>query len=203
MPAPPADQAHLERGDKILAVNGTQVADWEQMSGIIKESAGKEVSLLIDRNGNEITTNIIPETSPETGKGAIGISPYQEEIVKKYGFFEAIVNGFKEAFNMIVAKVSGAAAETGIAQLLQFTCFISINLAVINLFPIPMLDGGHVLYLGIEAIKRKPLSQRSLEISQRIGLTLLIFIMFLAIYNDISRVKGDIVNSVNKIFQTE
>lgn len=236
VPGTPADQAHLERGDKILAVNGTQVADWEQMSGIIKESAGKEVSLLIDRNGNEITTNIIPETSPETGKGAIGISPYQEEIVKKYGFFEAIVNGFKEAFNMIVevvtllfgflyklvsgkialgtagkslagpiliAKVSGAAAETGIAQLLQFTCFISINLAVINLFPIPMLDGGHVLYLGIEAIKRKPLSQRSLEISQRIGLTLLIFIMFLAIYNDISRVKGDIVNSVNKIFQTE
>lgn len=236
VPGTPADQAKLERGDKILAVNGTPVADWEQMSGIIKESAGKEVSLLIERNGNEITTNIIPETSPETGKGAIGISPYQEEIVKKYGFFEAIVNGFKEAFNMIVevvtllfgflyklvtgkialgtagkslagpiliAKVSGAAAETGIAQLLQFTCFISINLAVINLFPIPMLDGGHVLYLGIEAIKRKPLSQRSLEISQRIGLTLLIFIMFLAIYNDISRVKGDIMNSVNKIFQTE
>ncbi len=236
VPGTPADQAHLERGDKILAVNGTPVADWEQMSGIIKESAGKEVSLLIERNGTEITKNIIPETSPETGKGAIGISPYQDEIVKKYGFFEAIVNGFKEAFNMIVevvtllfgflyklvtgkialgtagkslagpiliAKVSGSAAETGIAQLLQFTCFISINLAVINLFPIPMLDGGHVLYLAIEAVKRKPLSQRSLEISQRIGLTLLIFIMFLAIYNDISRVKGDIVNSVNKIFQTE
>ncbi len=104
---------------------------------------------------------------------------------------------------ILIAKVSGSAAETGIAPLLQFTCFISINLAVINLFPIPMLDGGHVLYLAIEAIKKKPLSQRSLEISQRIGLTLLIFIMFLAIYNDISRVKGDIVNSVNKIFQTE
>ncbi len=206
------------------------------MSAIIKEHADKEISLLIDRNGNEITQSIIPETSPETGKGAIGISPYQEEIVKKYGFFEAIVNGFKEAAAMIIevvtllfgflyklvtgkialgtagkslagpiliAKVSGSAAETGIAQLLQFTCFISINLAVINLFPIPMLDGGHVLYLAIEAIKKKPLSQRSLEISQRIGLTLLIFIMFLAIYNDISRVKGDIVNSVNKIFQTE
>jgi len=236
VPGTPAAQAHLEKGDRILAIDGRPVADWEQMSAVIKEHAGKEISLLIDRNGNEITQNIIPETSPETGKGAIGISPYQEEIVKKYGFFDAVVNGVKEAANMIIevvtllfgflyklvtgkialgtagkslagpiliAKVSGAAAETGIAQLLQFTCFISINLAVINLFPIPMLDGGHVLYLAIESIKRKPLSQRSLEISQRIGLTLLIFIMFLAIYNDISRVKGDIVNSVNKIFQTE
>jgi len=236
VPGTPADQAHLEKGDRILAIDGQPVADWEQMSAIIKEHADKEISLLIDRNGNEITQSIIPETSPETGKGAIGISPYQEEIVKKYGFFEAIVNGFKEAAAMIVevvtllfgflyklvtgkialgtagkslagpiliAKVSGSAAETGIAPLLQFTCFISINLAVINLFPIPMLDGGHVLYLAIESIKRKPLSQRSLEISQRIGLTLLIFILFLAIYNDISRVKGDIVNSVNKIFQTE
>ncbi|MCI0481446.1 MAG: site-2 protease family protein, partial [Candidatus Dadabacteria bacterium] len=84
-------------------------------------------------------------------------------------------------------------------QLLQFTCFISINLAIINLFPIPMLDGGHVLYLAIESIKKKPLSQRTLEISQRIGLTILIFIMFLAIYNDLSRVKGDILNSLSRV----
>jgi regulator of sigma E protease len=62
-----------------------------------------------------------------------------------------------------------------------------------------MLDGGHVLYLAIESIKKKPLSQRTLEISQRIGLTILIFIMFLAIYNDLSRVKGDILNSLSRV----
>ncbi len=62
-----------------------------------------------------------------------------------------------------------------------------------------MLDGGHVVYLTIEAIKRKPLSQRAMEISQRIGLTVLIFIMFFAIYNDISRVKGDIMNQFYKV----
>ena len=136
---------------------------------------------------------ITPEAIGENGAGAIGIQVYSDEIVKKYGFFEAIYNGVKEAFNMIIevivllfgflyklitgkialgtagkslagpiliAKVSGAAAETGFAQLLQFTCFISINLAVINLFPIPMLDGGHVVYLTLEAIKRKPLSTK-------------------------------------------
>ncbi|HVY55343.1 MAG TPA: RIP metalloprotease RseP, partial [Thermodesulfobacteriota bacterium] len=221
----PADEAGLLKGDEILGINGSKVADWDQMASIVRDSSGKEITLLINRDGKEITKKITPDTSVETGKGAIGISPYQEEIVKKYDFFGAIVNGVKEAANMIVevvvllfgflyklatgkialgtagkslagpiliAKVSGAAAENGIAQLLQFTCFISINLAIINLFPIPMLDGGHVLYLAIEAIKKKPLSQRSLEISQRIGLTILIFIMFLAIYNDLSRVKGDI-----------
>jgi regulator of sigma E protease len=228
----PADKADLQKGDEILAINDTKVADWDQMASIVKENSGKDLTLLINRQGSEITKKITPETSVETGKGAIGISPYQDEIVKKYGFFEAIVNGAKEAANMIVevvvllfgflyklvtgkialgtagkslagpiliAKVSGAAAENGIAQLLQFTCFISINLAVINLFPIPMLDGGHVLYLAIESIKKKPLSQRTLEISQRIGLTILIFIMFLAIYNDLSRVKGDILNSLGRV----
>jgi regulator of sigma E protease len=228
----PADKADLQKGDEILAIDGTKVTDWDQMASIVKENSGKELTLLINRQGAEITKKITPETSVETGKGAIGVSPYQDEIVKKYGFFEAIVNGVKEAANMIVevvvllfgflyklvtgkialgtagkslagpiliAKVSGAAAENGIAQLLQFTCFISINLAVINLFPIPMLDGGHVLYLAIESIKKKPLSQRTLEISQRIGLTILIFIMFLAIYNDLSRVKGDILNSLGRV----
>ncbi|MEW6144905.1 MAG: RIP metalloprotease RseP [Thermodesulfobacteriota bacterium] len=228
----PADKSDLQKGDEILAIDGTKVADWDQMASIVKENSGKELTLLINRQGAEITKKITPETSVETGKGAIGVSPYQDEIVKKYGFIDAIVNGVKEAANMIVevvvllfgflyklvtgkialgtagkslagpiliAKVSGAAAENGIAQLLQFTCFISINLAVINLFPIPMLDGGHVLYLAIESIKKKPLSQRTLEISQRIGLTILIFIMFLAIYNDLSRVKGDILNSLGRV----
>ncbi len=231
----PADQADLQKGDEILEINGTKISDWEQMASIIKENSGKEITLLINREGSELTKNITPETSAETGKGAIGIAPYQEEIVKKYGFFESIANGIKEAAKMIVevvvllfgflyklvtgkialgtagkslagpiliAKVSGSAAESGIAQLLQFTCFISINLAVINLFPIPMLDGGHVLYLAIESVKKKPLSQRTMEISQRIGLTILIFIMFLAIYNDISRVKGDIVNSLSRLIDT-
>lgn len=230
----PADKSDLQKGDEILEIDGTKIADWDQLASIVKENSGKEVTLLINRKGDLLTKKITPETSVETGKGAIGVSPYQEEIVKKYGFFQAIIHGVQEAASMImevvgllfgflyklatgkialgtagkslagpilIAKVSGSAAKSGIAQLLQFTCFISINLAIINLFPIPMLDGGHVLYLALESIKRKPLSQRTLEISQRIGLTILIFIMFLAIYNDISRVKGDIVDSLSRLVE--
>ena len=228
----PADKAELERGDRIVEIDGRPIADWNEMSSVIKESANKQLTMLIERGESVFDIQITPEPLGENGSGAIGIQVYNDEIIKKYGFFEAIYNGVKEAFNMIIevivllfgflyklitgkialgtagkslagpiliAKVSGAAAETGFAQLLQFTCFISINLAVINLFPIPMLDGGHVVYLTLEAIKRKPLSQRFLEISQRVGLALLLFIMIFAIYNDISRVKGDIMNSIYKV----
>ncbi len=232
MDGTPADKAELEKGDKILEIDGQPIKDWNEMASVIQQNANKQLTMLIERGDNVFDIQITPESLGENGEGAIGIQVYTDEIVKKYGFFESIYNGVKEAFNMIVevivlllgflyklvtgkialgtagkslagpiliAKVSGAAAETGFAQLLQFTCFISINLAVINLFPIPMLDGGHVVYLTLEAIKRKPLSQKFLEISQRIGLALLLFIMIFAIYNDISRVKGDIFNSLSKV----
>lgn len=228
----PAASADLQRGDTITQIDGAPIKDWEHMASIIKQNAGNEITLTVDRAGESSQVQITPEALGEDGSGAIGIQIYSEEIVKKYGFFESIVKGVQEAFNMIIevvvllfgflyklvtgkialgtagkslagpiliAKVSGSAAESGIAQLLQFTCFISINLAIINLFPIPMLDGGHVVYLAIEAIKKRPLSQRSMEISQKVGLTVLIFIMFLAIYNDISRVKGDIMSSFHRI----
>src|SRR3972149_4094942 len=168
------------------------------------------------------------------GQGAIGITPYRDEIQKKYGFFESIVEGFKEAAKLVaevtvllltflyklitgkislgaagksiagpilIAKISGAAAEGGLATLLQFTAFISINLGLINLFPIPMLDGGHILYLAIESIRKRPLSQRTLEICQRVGFTFLIFIMFLAVYNDLSKLKGSIIESISKVLE--
>ena len=228
----PAESAGLLKGDTIAEIDGVSIKDWEHMASIIKQNAGNELEMAIERGTELFEISITPEPLGEDGAGAIGIQIFTEEVVKQYGFFESIVKGVQEAAKMIIevivllfgflyklitgkialgtagkslagpiliAKVSGSAAESGIAQLLQFTCFISINLAIINLFPIPMLDGGHVVYLAIEAIKKKPLSQRSLEISQRIGLTVLIFIMFLAIYNDISRVKGDIVSSFNRI----
>ena len=101
---------------------------------------------------------------------------------------------------LFIAKISGTAAQSGLGQLLNFTSFISINLAVINLLPIPMLDGGHILFLLLEKIKGRSLSNKTLEITQRVGFTLLIFIMFLAVYNDFLRLKGDIFGWLGKLF---
>lgn len=219
----PASRAGLERGDRILSINDIKINDWQHMTSVIRENTGNELSLLIERKDEQFTTTLTPEVNPQTGEGAIGITLYTEEIIKKYGFFESIVNGVVEAAKMVyevtvlllgflfklitgqiglgtagksiagpvfIAKISGAAAETGLAQLLQFTSFISINLAVINLLPIPVLDGGHIMYLTLESIKRKPLDRRTIAIFQRLGFALLIFIMIFAIYNDIARLVG-------------
>ncbi|HXG31092.1 MAG TPA: RIP metalloprotease RseP [Thermodesulfobacteriota bacterium] len=232
MPGSPAERAGLKKGDRIVSVNDVKISDWYQMASIIREKANREIPIVIKRGDSQFEIKITPLPLQEAGHGAIGITPYREEIIKKYGFFESIFKGIKEAGEMVyevtvlllsflyklftgkislgtagksiagpllIAKVSGSAAEGGIASLLQFTSFISINLALINLFPIPMLDGGHVLYLAIESIKRRPLSRRTLEICQRIGFTFLIFIMFLAIYNDISRLKGSIIESLSRL----
>lgn len=230
----PAEKAGLKKGDTILSINGTEISDWYQMASIIKEKANQEITLLVERDGNKFEVKITPEPLQGSKQGAIGITPYRNEIIKKYGFFKSIFEGIKEAGRLVVeitvllfsflyklitgkislgtagksiagpifiAKVSGSAAQNGLPSLFQFMAFISINLGIINLFPIPMLDGGHVLYLTIESIRRRPLSQRTLEISQRIGLTFLIFIMFLAVYNDLSRLKGSIIESLSRLLQ--
>jgi regulator of sigma E protease len=227
----PAKQAGLQRGDKIVQINDTKITDWYQMSSIIKKNAAKETTFVINREGKDLTIMITPDTV-ENNQGQIGIGPFQEQIIQKYGFFESIIKGIQKAYEQIIeitvlllgflyklvtgaiplstagktiagplliAQVSGAAAESGIATLLQFTSFISINLAIINLFPIPMLDGGHVVYITLEAIRRRPLSQKTMEYSQRVGFSFLILLMFLAVFNDISRLKGDIIRPVKRL----
>jgi regulator of sigma E protease len=230
----PAEKAGLKKGDKILSINAKDVSDWYQMASIIREKANQEITLVIDRDNKRLDIKVTPEPMQKSSQGAIGITPYRDETLKKYGFFESIVQGIKEAAKLVaevtvllltflyklitgkislgaagksiagpilIAKVSGSAAEGGLASLLQFTAFISINLGLINLFPIPMLDGGHILYLGIESIRRRPLSQRTLDICQRVGFTFLIFIMVLAIYNDLSRLKGSIIESLSRVLE--
>jgi regulator of sigma E protease len=86
-----------------------------------------------------------------------------------------------------IAKVAGASAQYGLVSLLQFMALLSVSLGVLNLLPIPVLDGGHLLYYGIEAVRGKPLSEHLQELGYRIGLFLVIGLMLLALYNDLSR----------------
>ncbi len=231
-PGQPAAKAGMKEGDKILAINSVTINNWDDMSDLIKQSEGSELDVKVERNNEDITIGLKPQLSSELGKYVIGIEPKIEEITKKYGFFESIIVGIKEAavltftftlafFSflaklftggialgvagksvagpLMIAKISGAAAEAGLANLLKFTSIISINLAIINLLPIPMLDGGHILYLFLEKVKRKPLNEKTMEISQKVGFSVLIFLMFIAIYNDISRLGGDILNQFIKL----
>ena len=100
---------------------------------------------------------------------------------------------------LLIAKMSGEVAAQGIASLLMFASVISVNLAVINLFPIPVLDGGHMIYLAIEGVRGKPLPRSAIEKAGRMGLALLITVMVVATYNDISKLWDDIMGLLGKL----
>jgi regulator of sigma E protease len=91
---------------------------------------------------------------------------------------------------IMIAKVAGKQAEMGVSYLVHFMAVLSVNLAMLNLFPIPMLDGGHLLFFGLEAIRGKPVAIKHREIAQSIGLMLILTLMFFVFYNDIQRLMG-------------
>ena len=91
---------------------------------------------------------------------------------------------------IMIAQVAGQAAKSGLVDLLSLVAFLSLQLGIINLFPIPVLDGGHLLFFGIEAVKGKPLSDKFIGVSQQVGIALLIALMVLVTYNDIFRIFG-------------
>ena len=144
--------------------------------------------------------------------GLIGIGPAGNNVIKKYNPIEAASLGAKRTWDMVVLTVvgivkliqriipadtlggpimifqmAGQQASLGVMNFFLFMAVISINLGVLNLLPIPILDGGHILFLGIEAVRRKPLSEKVMMIAQRIGLAIIIALMVFAFYNDIMR----------------
>jgi regulator of sigma E protease len=88
---------------------------------------------------------------------------------------------------MSMAKGAGNAAQGGVAPFFQFLAFISVSIGLVNLFPIPMLDGGHLMFYGIEALRGKPLGPKAQEWSFRIGLGLVLMLLFISNFNDVIR----------------
>jgi regulator of sigma E protease len=149
----------------------------------------------------------------ETKVGRIGIAPATTESYKRYGPATAVVRGFVHTWDVTaitavsmwklvtgkipasnlggpiqIGIVVGQAAQQGLARYAELVAAISINLAILNLLPVPMLDGGHLLFFAIEAVLGRPLSLRKREIAQQVGLALLLLLMGFALYNDVWRV---------------
>ncbi|MBF0516330.1 MAG: RIP metalloprotease RseP [Nitrospirae bacterium] len=149
----------------------------------------------------------------ETHLGLIGISPSGDSNKVAYGVFDSVVMGFKKTWEVIVLlllsivklfqhvipantiggpimifQMAAKQSSGGFLSFIMFMAVISINLGVFNLFPIPILDGGHMVYLAIEAVRKKPLSQQAIAISQKVGLALLLMLMAFAMYNDVVRI---------------
>lgn len=213
----PADEAGLKAGDQIVAFEGKPVEGWEELASLIHRSPGKKVRLTVEREGRRFDITLTPRLEKQGDQeiGKIGIAPPTELTYRRVDPVTALYFGLKRTVELtwavlvllwkliqgeipastlggplFIAQVAGEQAKLGILNLLFLTAFLSINLGVLNLLPIPILDGGHLFFALIEAIRGRPLTLRTREIAQQIGLVLLVALMIFAFYNDIFRLFG-------------
>jgi regulator of sigma E protease len=216
-----ADKAGLQSADKILAVNGTLITDWESLVNIIQDSPNKMLNLSVERSNQILMLRVTPSSINKNGQliGQIGAAVFMDEnmmrgylITNHLSTLESLMKAVQKTYetsafslkmlgNMLTGDVSiksisgpvtiatyaGQSANLGLNAFIAFLAVISISLGVLNLLPIPVLDGGHLLYYMVELVKGSPVSERTMEIGQRIGLTVLGLLMVCALYNDINR----------------
>lgn len=204
-----ADNAGLKAGDKILTINSKPIAKWTDVQSVLKENGLNEATVVVEREGQQKTFKMQPEFNKEYNKPMIGISPKVEH--KQLGLIDSFVNAVVyEKFiitSMImglvhlitgggsadlsgpigVAKMAGEVASVGIVPLLNFTAFLSINLGIINLLPLPALDGGHFIILLLEAIRRKPLGSDAMQKIQTAGVVMILLLTLFSTFKDLTR----------------
>jgi regulator of sigma E protease len=210
-----AEEAGLKPGDKILAIDGREIDHWAVLQDIVHEG-GEEREFLIEReDGTYYHVNITPVSDKEAGGYLIGVTYHEEIVFKRYGFFGAVKQGMVRAAGLtvllfrtlkglflgeysiktlggpiLIAQVAGQAAQTGLTALLTIVAFLSLQLGIINLFPIPVLDGGHLMFYAIELVRGRPISEKIVGVAQQVGVAMLIALMLLVTWNDILRVFG-------------
>lgn len=216
-----AEQAGLQVGDTIIAINDEVITHWQQIDQWIKESPEQTLSLTIIRQEQELSLVAVPTLAQGAdgfSQGLLGIvptaTPWPEDLryIQRYGIFAAMQEGIAQtwqltrlSFSMVgklltgdvsvkhlsgpisIAQGAGTTASMGLIAFLSFMALISVNLGVINLLPLPILDGGHLMYLVVELIRGKPVSDRAQEIGFRLGALVLLMLMGIALLNDISR----------------
>lgn len=204
-----ADKAGLRVGDKILSINGQPVQDWQAIVTTLRANGTKEVTLTAESNGAVKQYTMQPVYDEEAKRPLIGITPRFERI--KMGFAESVKEGFNYTkyiiFAMVdgltkiitgkapaevsgplgVAQMAGQVAEKGLLPLMNFVAFLSINLGVINLLPLPALDGGHFVLLLLEGLRGKPLGSKAMNNIQMVGVALILALTVFSTFKDITR----------------
>jgi len=208
-------ESGLQKGDKLLAVNGRVLQNWSQFVSLIQSNANTTLSLQIERASHLTMLSITPQLNAETGLGTIGVSPvvdnYPDDyrVKLQFGPIDAFLRGVDKTGQLIkltfdtliklvtgdisvknlsgpvsIAKGAGASADYGIEYFLGFIALISVNLGLMNLIPLPVLDGGHLLYYAIEIVTGKPVPEKIQEVGFKVGGFILMALMGIAILND-------------------
>jgi regulator of sigma E protease len=205
--AGPGARAGLQAGDLITDIDGAPVKTWDDAVRIIQRNAGKRVAFGVVREGRALALEVTPDsvrsgertsdkfyTEVRYGLGAslvksvdktVEISLFSLKILGKMVLGQ--VSWKHLSGPLTIADAAGQSAQMGLTYFLNFLAVISISLGVLNLLPIPLLDGGHLMYYAIELAKGRPVSERAIELGQRVGLALLLVMMAFAFYNDLNR----------------
>lgn len=220
-PDSPAQATGLELGDRILSVDGRAIGSIGEVQRYAASHADKPMTLSVERNGQTSDVTVTPKKSEEadafgtpTEIATIGITDGQKPIklrYQAYGPFQALGEGVKQTGSIVsgtfeyianviggymkadqlggpirVAQLSGQMATLGFSAVLQFAAILSVSIGLLNLMPVPVLDGGHLMFYAIEAVRGKPLGARAQDIAFRIGFAMVLSLMVFATWNDIS-----------------
>ena len=221
VPGYPAEKAGLQKGDRIIAINGQPIQDWLDMTEIVSQNPGKPLQFEVERNNTHLLLEITPKAVNEVGPdgeskivGKIGISAITFVERRPLSFGQAVSKGLQQAqFTsammvktlywmvtgkksakeviggpIMIGKMAGDFAKTGFVNLLELLAYLSLMLAIINILPLPVLDGGHLVMIIIEGITGKPIPTKVKVAIQQVGMALMLMLILFVIYNDISRI---------------
>ena len=212
--------AGLRPGDRVLAVDGRPVATWQELDGIVRGHPGRELALRVRRGDDTFSATLTPATRRvgDRALGTLGASlDLGEDIAprERVGPAAAVAYGFTQSWEVVtlmgsfvsglfdgrhsarevggpivIAQISGIASRAGFATLLFFAGLLSINLAVMNILPIPALDGGHLALIAVEKIRGRPAGERARVALARIGFAMVLLITLWAVAADMLRLLG-------------
>jgi len=211
IPNQPAELAGIKPGDLILSVNGEEVRQFYDLIRLISPHGGEEIHLSIQRDGKVLALDLTPKGGE--GDGKIGIAMVFPQTMERLKPIPALVTGIQESRRMTrqtfrvlgklltgrasikqmsgpidIGRIAGQAARTGLNSLIWLMGVISLQLGIFNLLPIPVLDGGHLTIIGIEAVMRRDLSIKVKERILEVGFIALMILMAVVLFNDILKI---------------
>jgi regulator of sigma E protease len=211
-----AAAAGFQPGDLVTAIDGRKIDNFVDMQRIVGFSGGHPLTIVVDRGGVPVTLTATPEI--KNNRGVLGVTRSNQPgdvnvesvtpldavklgVEKTWFIVETTLTYIRDVFvgrqsadqiggPIGIARISGQVAELGWGALFDFVGVISVSIGLLNLFPVPLLDGGHLLFYSIEAVRGRPLSERAQEVGFRIGLAIVVMLMIFATVNDILHLRA-------------